>query len=78
MFTSMKSRDSSSVRRLADKIRMVGWVNVVLSATIVYFLPNRVHAVIGACFWIATVFAITEAAAWRLLRHAERAESQRT
>jgi hypothetical protein len=62
----MGSADFPDVKRKAEKIRLLGWLNVGLSALVVSLSPAIVPAMIAACFWILVVFGITQAAAWRL------------
>jgi hypothetical protein len=64
--SSLGSSDFSDVKRRAEKIRLLGWLNVGLSALVVSVSPAIVPALIIACFWILAVFGITQAAAWRL------------
>ena len=59
-------------RRKADKVRLAGWVNVILTAGLVYIAPDVVAAMVAACVWIVLVFAITQAIAWQLDKKAKR------
>ena len=60
------------LRRKSDKVRLAGWINVALTAVLVYFCPAKVPAVIIACFWVIAVFAVTQAIAWRMDKKAKR------
>jgi hypothetical protein len=53
-------------KRKAERIRLIGWLNVLISAALVSVSPSVVPALIGACFWILVIFGVTQAAAWRL------------
>ena len=57
-------------RRKADKVRLLGWLNVLASGGYVYLSSERLPAVIAACFWIIVVFAVTQAIAWHMEKKA--------
>ena len=68
--SSIGSSELFDAKRKAEKIRLLGWLNVGLSALIVSISPSLVPALIVACFWIIAIFAVTQTAAWRLEKNA--------
>jgi hypothetical protein len=59
-------------RRKTDKVRLVGWTNVPVTAVLVYMATDVIPAMFAACVWIILVFAVTQAFAWHLDKKAER------
>ena len=68
--SSVAQSEFVDAKRKAEKIRLLGWLNVGLSAVVVSMSPSIVPALIGACFWIIAIFAVTQTAAWRLDKRA--------
>jgi len=65
--------DSMRLRRRADKIRAVGWINLVISIIVSGLHASEglgVFAVAGA--WAAAVMGVTHAAGWMIDKHADR------
>ena len=65
--------DTMRLRRRADKVRMVGWVNLFLSiAWSVLHAADGFSVVAVAGVWAATIMALTYGIAWFIDRHADR------
>ena len=61
------------LRRRADKIRAVGWVNLLFTILFSVVYASDGAAVLAvAVAWGAAVMAITHGAGWAIDRHAER------
>ena len=71
--SSVVQSEFVDAQRKAEKIRLLGWLNVGVSAVVVSMSPSIVPALIGACFWIIAIFAVTQTAAWRLDKRASQA-----
>ncbi|HYH42446.1 MAG TPA: hypothetical protein VD867_10705 [Burkholderiales bacterium] len=59
-------------RRKADKVRLAGWANVVLTGVLVYMSTDVIPAMFAACIWIILIFAVTQAIGWHLDKKANR------
>lgn len=65
--------DSMRLRRTADKIRAVGWVNLLLTIVVSVVYAGDGAAVLAvAVAWGAAVMGLTHGAGWMIDRHAER------
>jgi len=73
----MTPKDLLHWRRKADKLRLVGWINVLASGGVVYLSSERLPALIVACFWIIGVFIATQVIAWRMDQKADRLDERR-
>ena len=65
--------DTMRLRRRADKVRAVGWVNLLFTA-VCYFVQAAEGAALLALagLWSAGVMALTYGIAWGIDKHAER------
>ena len=65
--------DSMRLRRRADIIRAVGWVNLLFTIVVSVVYASDGAAVLAvAVAWAAAVMAVTHGAGWMIDRHAER------
>ena len=60
------------IRRKADKLRIAGWINVPLTAVLVYLYPDTVPAFIAGSTWVLVFFAVTHGTAWYMDKKANR------
>ena len=60
------------IRRKADKLRIAGWINVPVTAVLIYFCPEIVAAFIAGSLWVLAFFAVTQGIAWHLDKKANR------
>ncbi len=68
----MSLPDSLRLRRKADKVRVAGWINLVITPIVGYFAPDRIAAIVMGCLWVVLVIAVTQIVAWRMDVHANR------
>lgn len=65
--------DSMRLRRRADKVRAVGWVNLLLAVVWSVIHASDGMAVLGfGVAWAAVILALTHAIAWMVDKHADR------
>ena len=65
--------DSMRLRRRADKLRAVGWINLVITVIVSVLHASEGLAVLAlACAWAAIVMGVTHGAAWMIDKHADR------
>ena len=65
--------DSMRLRRRADKVRAVGWINLLVSIILSVVHASDGLAVLAvAVAWAAAVMAATHAAGWMIDKHADR------
>ena len=65
--------DSMRLKGRADRIRAVGWVNLLLSLILAVVQASDGAEVLAlAVTWAAAVMGLTHGAAWMIDRHAER------
>ena len=65
--------DSMRLRRKADIVRWVGWINLFLSvgASLIY-VSEGLATLAALGLWALAVLAVTHGIAWMIDRHAER------
>ncbi len=71
---SLSPSISQRLRRNAERLRSVGWLNFSLTMGVWFFAPDRVEALVMACFWVVLVLVTTQLAAWRMDLRANQAE----
>ena len=65
--------DSMRLRRRADKLRAVGWINLLLSILLcLVYAGEGVHVLVTAAAWGVGVMGLTHGAAWAIDKHADR------
>jgi hypothetical protein len=65
--------DCMKLRRRADQIRMLGWLNFAITLIFTGFhITEGVEVLLAALVWVTCVMALSYAAAWRIDRRAER------
>jgi hypothetical protein len=65
--------DSMRLRRRADKLRAIGWIN--LLPTLVLSLTHAsdgLQVLVAGVIWAALVMVLTHGGAWALDKHADR------
>lgn len=62
----MPQPNSERVRKNAERLRSIGWLNFSVTMAAWFFAPDRVDAVVMACLWVVLVLALTQFMAWRL------------
>ena len=65
--------DSMRLRRRADKVRAIGWGNLILTVVLSLFHAGDGMSVLAfAVLWVAGVMALTQGAGWMLDKQADR------
>ena len=65
--------DSMRLRRRADQIRAVGWVNLLLTLVIaIVYVSDGVQVLVAGVIWAALIMGLTHAAGWALDKRADR------
>jgi len=65
--------DSMRLRRRADKLRALGWINLLLTVVVsLVHVSDGIQVIAAGAIWAALVMASTHVAAWALDKHAER------
>ena len=65
--------DSMRLRRRADKIRAVGWVNLLLTLVIaITHVSEGIQVLVAGFIWATLIMGLTHGAAWALDRRADR------
>ena len=65
--------DSMRLRRRADKVRSIGWGNLVLTVVLSVFHASDGMSVLAfAILWAAGVMGLTHGAGWMLDKQADR------
>jgi hypothetical protein len=60
------------LRRTADQVRMIGWMNLALTLTVAgFYVSEGLSLLLPAGVWIAVIMALAYAAASRIDRRAE-------
>ena len=68
----MSWSDCMSLRRTADKVRTIGWMNLALTLIVAGFhVAEGLNLLVPAAIWIAAIMAAAYAAAWRIDRRAD-------
>jgi hypothetical protein len=65
--------DSMRLRRRADKLRAIGWINLLLTVVLsLVHVSDGIQVLTAGVIWAALVMALTHGAAWALDKRAER------
>jgi hypothetical protein len=65
--------DSMRLRRRADKLRALGWINLLLTVVVsLVHISDGVQVIAAGVIWAALIIASTHGAAWALDKRAER------